>query len=181
MGRGSSKIGGGKGAGAKQQTGGGAITALDNTKVQRANGTSVLGNAGDRVQRTYDRNTQEIGTLNLTDQEKVDGIKRQHELATATLDIMAGNPNPYAAGAGPARFNQQRVSRGANQIASAENAIDTHMQSLRDKSAQNTKNQANQRRATALQNAMSNGLLSVTIDGREYYRTRRNSSTWRVR
>lgn len=172
---------GGSGGGGSKLSKNGNGQDLDKAKVNRANGASALGNAGDRIQRTYSENVKEIGTLNLTDQQKKEAIAKQRELATKTLDTIANNPNPYGAGYGPARINTKRASQGADKIASAENSISSHMKELRKTSSKNTKAQETKSLSDALSGAISRGDLSVTFNGKEYYRTRKNSNTWRVR
>lgn len=156
-------------------------SALDRSKIERANGASVLGDAGDRIQRTYSRNVEEINSMSLSESQKSEAIEKQKELATNALETIAKNPNPYGAGYGPARINKRKASQGADKIASAENAIDSNMKTLRNTSSKNRRAQENRSLSDALSGAISRGDLSVTFNGKEYYRTRKNSNTWRVR
>lgn len=154
---------------------------LDTVKIERANGASALGNAGDRLQRTFERNISEIRSLELTNEQKKEAIKTQKELVTNTLEIIAKNPNPYGAGYGPARINTKKANQGADKIANAENSIETHMNSLRRISSLNKNAQETSNLAEALKKATSAGELTVTVNNKTYYRTRKNSSTWRVK
>lgn len=156
--------------------------SLDKRLIDRANGTSILGNAGDRVNRTYTRNVEEINNLSLSKVEKQRAIKQQKDLAETTLKEMANNHSPYGAGAGPARFNKDKVVESADKVAKAESAIDTHMNNTRKLSQQNARKGKETNLTNALNNAIKNGDLEVTVNGETWRRkTRRGTTFTKVR
>ncbi|WP_418589910.1 hypothetical protein [Hominenteromicrobium sp.] len=55
------------------------------------------------------------------------------------------------------------------------------MNGLKDKAKKAQKQKETNTLSSALKSAMSNGKLEVTVNGKTYYRTRKNSATWRVR
>ena len=59
--------------------------------------------------------------------------------------------------------------------------FDSYMNSLKDKAKKAQKQKETNTLSSALKNAMSSGKLEVTVNGKTYYRTRKNSATWRVR
>ena len=101
----------------------GGISAqiLDSRLVGRANAMSVLADAGDRINREYERNVAEINGMSLSDADKKDAISEQKALAENALRVYIDNPNPYAIG--PARFDVAKARRGAEKAAFAEAAL----------------------------------------------------------
>lgn len=55
------------------------------------------------------------------------------------------------------------------------------MNGLKDKAKKAQKQKETNTLSSALKSAMSSGKLEVTVNGKTYYRTRKNSATWRVR
>lgn len=52
---------------------------------------------------------------------------------------------------------------------------------LKDKAKKAQKQKETNTLSSALKSAMSSGKLEITVNGKTYYRTRKNSATWRVR
>lgn len=168
------------GRGSYSMTGGGSSGVLQNglnrRDVNRANGASALGNAGTMISDRLDSNIREIGSLDLTDEQRGDAIAQQLSLANDALRATAENPNPFATGR--ARTNRARNAAGADEISRANRAMESHMDAVREASRANRASRSRQTRAQAIQQAIADGLLSVTIDGVEYRRPSRRSKTF---
>ena len=150
---------------------------LDGRLVQRANGASALGNAGTSISDRFQRNREEIGSMQgLTNEQRRAAIEEQARLANEALRVTASNPNPFATGR--ARTNRDRNAAGADAIADANGAMSRHMESVRHQASASRASSAQRSRAQIIQDAIANGQLSVVIDGVEWTRSSRRSRTF---
>lgn len=150
--------------------------SLDTALVTRANGSSVLGNAGDRVNRTYERNVSEIEKMDLSNADKSAAIAEQRRLASDALRTMVENPNPFATGR--ARVNRAKSIAGADKVSRSEAAIEGHMDAIRKKAKSNSKERSRKSSAQIIQQALADGKMSVVIDGKTYVRKSKRSKSF---
>lgn len=152
---------------------------LSQQDIDRANAASVI-DIGDVIKRTFERYANEVSGLDLSDERKVEAVKELANLSTDALKDAAKAVNPYASG--PARLTTaQKSGSAADRAAAARGKVDSYMNDLRRESTNNTRARENANLSSALSSAMKSGQLEVTVGGKTYYRSRRNSSTWRVR
>ncbi len=157
----------------------GSSRALDSKLISRANASSPLADAGNRIKREFEQNVAEIKSMSLSDADKKSAISEQRALADNALKVHAENPNPFATGR--ARINAAKAHSAADKAASAEMALSTHMESLRRQQAESTAKAKRESRAEIIQNALANGDMSVVIDGVTWTRkTKRSRSFTRV-
>lgn len=143
--------------------------SLERVLIERANWASALGNAGTSIAGRVDSNIKEINALEgLTDAQRKAAIDEQLKLGAAALQSTIDNPNPFATGR--ARTNTAKNAAGADAIARSNNAIDTHMESVRSLSRSTRAESARQTRAQIIQDALANKQLSVVIDGKTWVR-----------
>ena len=83
---------GGRGGSSATTRVGNSNGSLSPIKIERANGASALGNAGDIIQRRYAKNVAEISSMKLTSKEKTAAIAKQHSLSEKALTTTAANP-----------------------------------------------------------------------------------------
>lgn len=147
--------------------------------IYRANAASVM-DMGDIISRTFERYAEEVNGLDLTDTRKAEAVKELARLSTDALKAAAKAVNPYVSG--PARLTaDQKSGIAADRSVAARGKVDSYMKDLRRESANNTSAREGRGLSSSLSAAMKEGKLEVTINGKTYYRTRKNSSTWRVR
>lgn len=156
--------------------GGSAGNGLDAALVMRANGSSVLGNAGDRVNRTYERNVSEIEKMDLSNADKSAAIAEQRRLASDALRTMVENPNAFATGR--ARVNRAKAVAGGDRVSKSETAIDGHMNDVRKKAKSNSEERSRESNARIIQQALADGKMSVVIDGKTYVRKSKRSKSF---
>lgn len=150
---------------------------LSQQDIRRANDASIM-DMGDNIKRTFERYAEEVNGLNLTEARKAEAIQELAKLSTQALKDATKAVNPYVSG--PARLTTaQRTGSAADRAASARANVDGYMQKIRQESASNTRSSESRSLASALGDAQKRGALEVTVNGRTYRRTRKNSSTWR--
>lgn len=168
---------GGRGSSsASRRMGGTSSSRLDSTLVERANGASALGNAGDIISRAYKRNVDEIMSSGLGSDEKESAIREQKRLSEAALRTTAGNPNVYSTGR--ARTGNAESSRRADAVAKANAAVDSHMRNVRRDAKKAGRQLAQERRAAAVKRAIDSGSLEFTFDGVRYVRKSKRSRSF---
>lgn len=150
---------------------------LDASLVQRANGMSALGQAGEYTRREYRQYVDRINQLNLPEAEKKQAIADIHQKLTERLEAEASAASPMASGR--ARLNAGAIRKSADK-ASQKSA---EAQAIFEK-AQSTANKANvaatkQTREAALAQAYKNGDLEAFVGNERWYRANRRSGTWR--
>lgn len=150
---------------------------LDASLVQRANGMSALGQAGEYTRREYRQYVDRINQLNLPEAEKKQAIADIHQKLTERLEAEASAASPMASGR--ARLNAGAIRKSAEK-ASQKSA---EAQAIFEK-AQSTANKANvaatkQTREAALAQAYKNGDLEAFVGNERWYRANRRSGTWR--
>lgn len=150
--------------------------ALDSKLISWANASSPLADAGNRINREFERNIAEIKSMSLSDVGKKDAISEQRSLAENALKVHAENPNPFAIGR--ARINAAKAHSAADKAASAEAALNTHMKRLRRQQAESTAKAKRESRAEIIQDALANGELSVVIDGVTWTRKTKHSRSF---
>ena len=172
---------GGRGASGGSSLGAtsGGAPALNNDLVRRANDASFAVDAGDATSREYQRNVQSINEMNLSATEKNDAIMKLHSLTEAQLKAEGASVSPYTSGR--ARLNVSQVHSRADTAVQRRMETQAHVKSLQQKSSANDKARAQSAVASGLQTAMASGSLETTINGKTYYRSRKNSNTWRVK
>lgn len=148
--------------------------ALDKVLIRRANGFSVL-DAGDRINRTFNRNIKEIKSFVISDAEKQKAIKEQKELAEKALKTQIKYPNAFATG----RANADKyILGGKDEIANSQHALETSMKKYRKINENTIKANQQRDRAKIIQNALKNGDLSVVIDGETWTRKTTRSKSF---
>ena len=158
----------------------GAKRQLDQTQIDRANAQgSNIYEAGSAIARTYDREYDEIGNLNISDAEKAAARDKIYEFSAAELQARQKYYDFYTAG--PAR----KVSGSDKALEKSMNISSEHqsyMNSLRDKSAKNTSAQKEKAFSSAFnaeaQKANASGAREITVNGETWFRTTKTSSTW---
>ena len=158
----------------------GAKKELDKAKISRANAQgSNFYDAGSAIARTYDREYDEIGTLNLSDDEKNAARDKIYEYSAAELEARQKYFDVYTVG--PAR-----------KVAGSDKAFDksmniagehsTYMNSLRDKSSKNTRRQNEKNFYEAFKaeasKAAETGAREITVNGETYFRRTKSSGSW---
>ena len=161
-------------------SGSGAKKELDKAKISRANAQgSNFYDAGSAIARTYDREYDEIGTLNLSDDEKNAARDKIYEYSAAELEARQKYFDVYTVG--PAR-----------KVAGSDKAFDksmniagehsTYMNSLRDKSSKNTRRQNEKKFDEAFKaevsKAAETGAREITVNGETYFRRTKSSGSW---
>lgn len=152
------------------------VSVLDSHMVERANGASALGNAGDIISRAYKRNVDEIRSSGLSSGEKASAISEQKRLSEAALRTTAANPSVYTTGR--ARTGNAESSRRADAIAKANAAVESHMRKVRRDASKAGAQRAKERRAEAVKKALDSGALSFTLDGVTYARKTKRSRSF---
>lgn len=172
---------GGRGSsgGASTRAAGDGSPRLNADLVRRANDASFAVDAGDATSREYQRNVQAINGMNLSEMEKADAVKRLHTLTEAQLKAEGASVSPYTSGR--AKLNTAQVHSRADAAVQRRMETQAHINSLQQKSNANSKASAQNALASGLQSAMASGALEATINGKTYYRSRKNSSTWRAK
>lgn len=158
----------------------GAKKELDKAKISKANAQgSNFYDAGSAIARTYDREYDEIGTLNLSDDEKNAARDKIYEYSAAELEARQKYFDVYTVG--PAR-----------KVAGSDKAFDksmniagehsTYMNSLRDKSSKNTRRQNEKKFDEAFKaeasKAAETGAREITVNGETYFRRTKSSGSW---
>lgn len=158
----------------------GAKKELDKAKISKANAQgSNFYDAGSAIARTYDREYDEIGTLNLSDDEKNAARDKIYEYSAAELEARQKYFDVYTVG--PAR-----------KVAGSDKAFDksmniagehsTYMNSLRDKSSKNTRRQNEKNFDEAFKaeasKAAETGAREITVNGEKYFRRTKSSGSW---
>ena len=158
----------------------GAKKELDKAKISKANAQgSNFYDAGSAIARTYDREYDEIGTLNLSDDEKNAARDKIYEYSAAELEARQKYFDVYTVG--PAR-----------KVAGSDKAFDksmniagehsTYMNSLRDKSSKNTRRQSEKNFDEAFKaevsKAAETGAREITVNGETYFRRTKSSGSW---
>lgn len=161
-------------------SGSGAKKELDKAKISKANAQgSNFYDAGSAIARTYDREYDEIGTLNLSDDEKNAARDKIYEYSAAELEARQKYFDVYTVG--PAR-----------KVAGSDKAFDksmniagehsTYMNSLRDKSSKNTRRQNEKKFDEAFKaeasKAAETGAREITVNGETYFRRTKSSGSW---
>ena len=162
-----------------QQIKSGAKRQLDKELIDRANAQgSNFYESGSAIARTYDREYDEIGKLNISDAEKAAARNKIYEYSTAELQSRQKYFDMYTAG--PARKvagSDDALDRSMN-ISSQHQA---YMNSLRksEKNAFSQKKEAfNSTFKEAAQKANTTGAREITVNGETWFRTTKTSSTW---
>lgn len=157
----------------------GGAPSLDNNLIRRANSAGFATDIGDATKREYMRNVETIKGLRFNETETKAAYKELHRLTTEQLRAESQNVSPYTFGV--ARFNPAQVRKNAQKAVDKRVAVDSYVNSLKNKAKKAQKQKETNTLSSALKNAMSSGKLEVTVNGKTYYRTRKNSATWRVR
>ena len=161
---------GSRGASSKSSTN----YTLDKVLVSRANSMSVL-DAGDTINKTFERNVEEIKSFAISDTEKKKAIKEQKELAEKALETTIKYPNAFATG----RANAGKsVLTGADKIAKSQHALEISMNKIRKNNENTIKATQKASRAKIIQKALKNGDLSVVIDGEKWTRKSTRSKSF---
>lgn len=158
----------------------GAKRELDKAQISRANAQgSNFYDAGSAIARKYDKEYDEIGTLNLSDKEKAEARDKIYEYSSAELKARQGYVDLYTAG--PAR----KVSGSDKAFDKSYNISKEHnsyMNSLRNKSANNALAEKKKVFTSAfdaeVSKANSTGSREITVNGKTWFRTTKTSKTW---
>jgi len=152
------------------------VKGLDEQLIYLANSrNSNFYEAGDAVNRKYKSSLSTIDTLQLSDEEKENAKNKVYELSSAELKERAKYIDVYTAG--PARLTNTGSHLEKATSISAEHT--NYMNSLKHKSEARIENAKEKERAKVIREAMNNGQLEVSFDGKNYFRTTRGSGTWR--
>lgn len=149
---------------------------LDKELIRHANNTSFMYEAGDAINRQYQKHINTIQELELTDIEKTEAYSKLHELTTNLLSAQSKSVSPYVSGRGG--INPNQVRKNADTVSRRSAEVTDYVNSLIRKSTTNIKKQKEQRFFDGLKKADEKGLLEVTIDGETWRRSRKNSKTW---
>ena len=167
---------GGRGGSSAISRAGNSNGVLSQIKIDRANGASALGNAGDIIQRRYAKNVAEISNMKLTSKEKTAAIAKQHSLAEKALTTTAAYPSWSRTGR--ARVNVAKSRVGADKIASANASVESHMKQIRKSSTVNSKASTKKQNALVVQKALAEGKLEVTVNGKRYVRKNKRARSF---
>lgn len=166
--------------GGKRASGGATINKnykeLDKTLIERANQTSFFYKAGDSINREYQSNVNKIQSMDFTDEEKTVALNKLYNLTNDTLIAQTKSVSPMTSGR--AGINPNQVKKTNDILTSKRQILFNYMDDLERKSNANVERKKQQKVFNALKDAMNNGLLKVTIDGKTYTRARKNSRTW---
>ncbi|MBQ5316998.1 MAG: hypothetical protein J6I96_05535 [Oscillospiraceae bacterium] len=150
--------------------------ALDSTKIAQANARgSLFYNAGDAVNRSYNRDVDSIEKMDgLTSKEKTEAKAKVYELASKELDARANYIDTYTAG--PARgTNTKKYLEKATDISSMR---ESYMKELKRKSDKAKQTKEEKEVTNAIMAATERGETSITINGKKYVRKNKRSGTW---
>ncbi len=151
----------------------------ENADLIRAANAASLFDMGDSIYSELKRNIEEINKFDLTDDEKQKAIKEQQDLAKRALELQAKAVNPYVSG--PARLTTaQKTGSATDRVAEKRAEITEHMQTLREKSEKNRREQENKRIFEAAKKAIENKQLQFTINGKTYTRKSLRGKTFTV-
>lgn len=163
----------------KTQTKSGAeeVPGLNDALVQRANGMSALGQAGEYTKREYQDYVDRINQLNLPEAEKRQAIADIHQKLTERLEAESSVASPFASGR--ARLDSKTIQKSADK-ASQKSA---EAKAIFEK-AQSAANKANvaatkQTREAAIAEAHKNGELEAFVGNERWYRANRRSGSWK--
>lgn len=159
-------------------SGGGGAPSLSSDLIRRANEAGTVADLGDATAREYDRNVSEISEMDLSDAERASAYSRLHELTEAQLEAEAGARSAYAPGMGPARFNGRQMSRNADRAANARSETKSFMDEMRGQQRQRARQRENEAVVNASRQAIANGALSFTVNGKTYTRKSTRSKTF---
>lgn len=145
---------------------------LDPSLISRANDASVM-NLGDAVNRTYLKNVEEVRSMNISEDEKANAIKKIKELSEKELKYRSLAVNPYVSG--PAVLtNDQMSTESADKAVAISNELEGYMKQLRRQSGKNAVEQRNKSILSILKEAETKGEKVVKIDGKTYYKLNKN-------
>ena len=158
----------------------GAKKELDKAKISKANAQgSNFYDAGSAIARTYDREYDEIGTLNLSDDEKNAARDKIYEYSAAELEARQKYFDVYTVGPARKVDDSDKAFDKSMNIAGEHS---TYMNSLRDKSSKNTRRQNEKNFDEAFKakvsKAAETGAREITVNGETYFRRTKSSGSW---
>ena len=158
----------------------GAKKELDKAKISKANAQgSNFYDAGSAIARTYDREYDEIGTLNLSDDEKNAARDKIYEYSAAELEARQKYFDVYTVGPARKVDDSDKAFDKSMNIAGEHS---TYMNSLRDKSSKNTRRQNEKNFDEAFKakvsKAAETGAREITVNGETYFRRTKSSVSW---
>ena len=169
--------GGGAGAGAATQTE--TNTApFDNDLIRRANAAGTFVDYGDAGVRQYNRLSDEINGMDLTDEEKRNAISQLHGLIENQLEAESHSFSPYSYGVGPARFNAKKIQSASDKASKAEAKVNTFMEGLRQEQRAKKLQNENNALADAARKALADGALEFTVNGQTWRRKTRRAKSF---
>lgn len=135
--------------------------------------------AGESINTEYKDNVRRIVGLDLiSDSDKRDAIKRQHELATAALQAQAEAPS--WAVTGRANLNVRASNSATQKAMTARGDMTEHVNSLIITSKTNVVAARNNARKIAVENALATGALEFTVNGETWRRSSKRSKTFQA-
>ena len=155
------------------------VPELDKDLIRWANAAGLFVDYGDSALSTYKSRVEEIQSMDLTDTEKRDAIEKLHQLTTAQLEAESKSFSPYSMGVGPARFDANKMRKASDKAVKAKGETDSYMNSLRESQRQKKAKAETQNLTSAIRKAQDSGSLETSYGGKSYFRTSKNSSTWR--
>ena len=159
--------------------GGGSAPELDKELIKRANAAGIMVDYGDAAQRAYAKRVQEISEMDMTSAERKAAYNELHSLTEAQLTAESKSLSPYSMGVGPARFDRDKMRQNADKAADARNRVELFMSGLRKQQSQKTKEKEQKAMTSAITKAQKSGSLEFTLNGKTYFRTSKNSGSWR--
>lgn len=158
----------------------GAKRELDKKQISHANAQgSIFYDSGSEIARTYDKEYDEIGKLNIPDEEKAAARDKIYEYSAAELQARQKYYDVYKVGPARKVSGSDKAFDKAHDISSKHQA---YMQSLREKSQKNTAAQKEAAFTSAFdveaKKANASGAREITVNGETWFRTTKTSSTW---
>ena len=150
--------------------------ALSKSLINRANAAGTVVDFGDSTAREYAKNAKEIGSFDLSKEEKQNALKELHSLTENQLRAESKAVNPYTSGV--ARFNKTQVDKNSASASNARQKTKNYMDGLRKQNATKKKETANKRIFNAANAAIKSGALSFTVDGETYTRKTRRAKSF---
>ena len=153
-------------------------SSLDAEKIRKANNTSYLYEAGDAINREYQREINQINSLNISETEKAEYRNQLKELNTQALDAQASNISQTVAGVARRVSGAEKAQEKVSKIRGKKADL---LNKAQQKSNKNNKAQESKDLISAINSAMNSNALSFTFNGKTYTRKTTRSSSWTSR
>lgn len=151
---------------------------FDTDLIRRANAAGTFVDYGDAGVRQFNRLSDEINGMDMTEYEKSDAISKLHGLIENQLEAESKSFSPYSYGVGPARFNAQKMRSAADKAAKAETQVTTYMEGLRQEQRAKKRQAENNSLADAARKALAEGALEFTVNGQTWRRKTKRAKSF---